>query len=113
MYKKQIYTFFVLLSVFCSVLPLSAGGASTIKKIKIRGFITNIISPTSFEIDDYKITRDEAIVLDFENQSSDIQFKKEDIRIGTEIEVQGLFNDETDELKATKITIDLDQFRKL
>jgi hypothetical protein len=88
--------------------------AAKTKKIKIRGYITNVISPTSFEIDDYRITKDNSLVFDFENQEQgDIKFKPEDIRVGTEIEVQGMLNDETDELTATKVTIDLDQFRKL
>lgn len=113
MYKKQIFSLVVMCSLLVSFFPLSIAGITKLKKIKIRGYITNIISPTSFEIDDYKITKDEALVLDFENQSSEIQFKSEDVHVGTEIEVQGLFNDETDELKATKVTIDLEQFRKL
>jgi hypothetical protein len=112
-FSKQLFVYSVLLALFFSSLPLSAKAQAKVKKVKIRGYITNLISPTSFEIDDFKVTKDESIVLDFENQNKDVFFKKEDMRVGTEIEVQGLLNEETDELTATKVTIDLEQFRKL
>ena len=110
---RRLVSFVLLCALVCTIIPIQTIGQSKTKKIKIRGYITNINSPYSFEIDDYRVTRDESIVLDFENQSPEVQFKSEDIRIGTEIEVQGLFNEETDELKATKVSIDLEQFRKL
>lgn len=113
MKSTRIVSFVALCALFCTIIPVQILGQSKTKKIKIRGYITNINSPYSFEIDDYRVSRDEALILDFENQSPDVQFKPEDIRIGTEIEVQGLFNEDTDELKATKVTIDLEQFRKL
>ncbi len=103
----------LICSFFVSAFSFPSGPPK-IKKVKIRGYITKINSPTSFEIDDYRVTRDEALVLDFENvDNGDVKFKPEDIRVGTEIEVQGMFNDETDELTASKVSIDLDQFRVL
>ena len=39
-----------------------------LKEIKICGYITEFNSPTSFEIEDYRITRDESVVFEFENQ---------------------------------------------
>lgn len=128
MNTKQLLTAAILLTIFVCALPVPAKVAAVSsrsmktsfsvfslerKKKKIRGFITQIISPTSFEIDDYKITRDEALILDFENQGADINFKPGDLRVGTEIEVQGLHDEESGEMTATKISIDLDQFRKL
>lgn len=112
-FRKQLCVCLVFLALFSTVLPLSIKAQAKLKKVKIRGYITNINSPNSFEIDEVKITKNDSIILDFENQSADVQFKKEDVRVGTEIEVQGMFNEETDELTATKVTIDLDQFRKL
>src|ERR1044072_1974302 len=103
----------LICSFFVSAFSFPSG-APKIKKVKIRGYITRINSPTSFEIDDYRVTKDEEVVLDFENvNNGDVKFKPEDIRVGTEIEVQGMFNDETDELTASKVSIDLDQFRTL
>lgn len=84
------------------------------KITKIEGFVTKVESPTRFEIGDYKIARAENIVLTLENQAnSKVQFKPENIRVGTEIEVEGDFNQETNELAAKKVTVDLDQFGKL
>lgn len=112
---RKLLTGLILVCSLLSWIAPVVSAAGKEKKIKIRGYITNIVSPTSFEIDEYKITKDESIVLDFENkdEKNPVQFKPEDIRIGTEIEVQGIYNEETNELKATKVKIDLDQFRKL
>jgi hypothetical protein len=114
--KKQLLVCLTIFAVLFTSLPsvTRAQTPAKVKKVKIRGYVTNVLSPTSFEIDEFKVTKDAAIVLDFENQDKDnIQFKAEDIRVGTEIEVQGSLNEETDELTATKVTVDLDQFRKL
>src|SRR5262245_9759126 len=46
-----------------------------LKEIKIRGYITEMRSPTDFDIEDYRITRDEAFVLDFENAGPDVTFQ--------------------------------------
>jgi hypothetical protein len=98
-----------LLSQMVLPLPLSA----KVKDIKVRGYITSLTSPTSFEIEDYRVTRDESIQLEFDNQTAGVAFKPEDLRVGTLVELRGQFNDETNELKATKIKIDLRQFREL
>jgi hypothetical protein len=87
--------------------------AANVKEIKVRGYITALTSPTSFEIEDYRITRDESLQLEFDNQTAASSFKSEDLRVGTLVELRGLFNSETNELKATKIKIDLRQFRSL
>jgi hypothetical protein len=106
----------VTAAVLCAALLLSPAlartGPAKVKEVKIRGYITEVTSPTSFEIDDYRITRDESVVLEFENQSKDVLFRPEDVRVGAEVEIQGTLNEETNELKAKKIKIDLEQFRK-
>jgi Peptidase family M48/Domain of unknown function (DUF5666) len=84
-----------------------------LKEIKIHGYITEFSSPTSFEIEDYRITRDVSVVLEFENENSEVSFKKEDLRIGTLVEIRGLYDETTSELRATKIRVDLEQFRQL
>jgi hypothetical protein len=91
--------------------PLARAGATT-KQVKIRGYITNVISPTSFEIDDYRVTRDETLVFEFENESAELKFKPEDVRVGAEVEIRGAYDEATRELKASRIKIDLEQFRK-
>ncbi len=84
-----------------------------LEEIKIRGYITELQSPKLFEIEDYRITRDESVVLEFENENSEVTFNKDDLRIGTLVEIRGLYDESTNELRATKIKIDLDQFRQL
>lgn len=81
------------------------------KDVKIRDYVTAVNSPTEFEIEDYRITRDVGFVLDFENASPDLQFKIEDIRVGVELEIKGTFDDATGELKAKSIKVDLEQFK--
>lgn len=110
---KRILGILMLTALLITSAPVNLIASGKTKKVKIRGFITEILSPTSFEIDDVKVKKDATLVFDFENQELGIQFKPEDIRIGTEIEVQGLLDEETGELKATKVTIDLEQFGKL
>ncbi|MEZ5429244.1 MAG: M48 family metallopeptidase [Pyrinomonadaceae bacterium] len=113
MHKKFLV---LLMSVvlFLTTVPAGlAAATSKPKKVKIRGYITDVISPTSFEIDQMKVKRDSSLVLDFENQTPEVNFKPEDIRVGTEIEVEGYLDEETEELNATKITVDLEQFGKL
>lgn len=100
----------------CALLVPAAqaiSGAPKTKKIKIRGYITAFNSPTSFEIEDYRISRDEKIELEFENESPEIKFGIEDLRIGTEVEISGDYNEETNELNARKMRVDLEQFKKL
>src|SRR4029077_16745057 len=86
------------------------------KEVKIRGFVTNVNSPTSFEIDDYKITRDLSLLLDIEkDESGDAKavFNPEDIRVGMELEIKGDFDAATGELKASFIKVFLDDTRRI
>jgi Zn-dependent protease with chaperone function len=94
-------------------LAQQAEAQQKLKQTKIRGYVTEVTSPTTFEIEDYRITRDAGFVLDFENVSPDITFNPNDIRIGVELEIKGLLNEETGELKAQAIKVDLEQFRSI
>lgn len=98
------------LLVFVTTTPFAQG---KLKEIKIVGYITEFHSPNSFEIEDYRITRDESVVLEFENQNPEVAFKLSDLRIGTLVELRGLFDETTNELKATRMKVDLEQFRQL
>jgi hypothetical protein len=90
-----------------------SGNKGKLRQIKILGYITEIRSPTSFEIEDYHVDSDENVVFEFENKDAGVHFSREDLRIGAEVEIYGLYNQATDELKAQKIKLDLAQFRKL
>jgi peptidase M48-like protein len=87
--------------------------SAKLREIKIRGYVTEMRSPTDFDIEDYRITRDEAFVLDFENASPDVTFRLQDIRVGVELEIKGFLNEQTGELKAKAIKVDLEQFRTI
>ena len=83
-------------------------GTAQAKEIKIHGFVTTVNSPTSFEIDDYRIMRDASLVLDIEKDElggASASFKPEDIRVGTELEIKGTYNEQTNELKASSIKV--------
>src|SRR5690349_21129352 len=98
------------LLVFVTTTPFAQ---RKLKEIRIVGYITEFHSSNSFEVEDYRISRDESVILEFENQHADIFFKQSDLRIGTLVEIRGLFDEASNELKATKIKLDLEQFRQL
>jgi Peptidase family M48 len=78
------------------------------KEVKIHGFVTTVTSPTSFEIDDYRITRDVTVVLEIEKDEDAVStavFRPEDIHVGTELEIKGEYNEQTGELKAKSIKV--------
>jgi Peptidase family M48/Domain of unknown function (DUF5666) len=78
------------------------------RDVTIRGFVTSVNSPTSFAIDDYKVTRDKTVPLVLEKQQGDnfrATFKPEDILVGTELEIQGEYDEASGELKAKSIKV--------
>ena len=100
------------LSLFLSTTPFVLA-QKKLKDLKIVGYITEFHSPTSFEIEDYRITRDESVILEFENANPEVTFKQSDLRVGTLVEIRGQFDESSMTLKATKMKVDLDQFRQL
>jgi hypothetical protein len=104
----------VLAVLVCATFVPHVHAQSTrLKDVKIRGYVTDFRSPTDFDIEDYRISRDEEFALDFENASPEIVFRLDDIRIGVELEIKGTFNEETGELKAKAIKVDLEQFKSI
>ena len=99
----------ILLAVIAGALlvPHVSAQAPRLKEVKIRGYVTEFRSPTDFDIEDYRITRDEGFVLDLENASPDVTFQLQDVRVGVELEIKGLLNEQTGELKAKAIKVDL------
>jgi cold shock CspA family protein len=91
------------------ILSLCLLGTSVFARdLTIRGFVTAVNSPTSFVIDDYKITRDKALSIDLDNPqggSSLVTFKPDDIRVGTELEVNGEYDETSCELKAKALKV--------
>ncbi|MFB3915242.1 MAG: M48 family metallopeptidase [Terriglobales bacterium] len=103
----------ILLCV-CALLLLAT--AVSAKNVKIHGFVTTVNSPTNFEIDEYKITKDALLALEVEkDESGDAKatFNPEDIRVGTELEIKGDCNESTGELKAKSIKVFLDDTKRI
>jgi Peptidase family M48/Domain of unknown function (DUF5666) len=96
-------------SLWCLTLPVLA------KEVTIHGFVTEVKSSTSFAIDDYKITRDNTLALELSG-SEGIQpptFRAEDIRVGTELEIKGEYDEESGQLKAKSIKVFLGDAQRL
>jgi hypothetical protein len=96
--------------VFCLAPPVLA------KPVKIHGYVTAIKSSTEFEIDDYRITRESSLVLEFEksdNPEEKISFNPEEIRVGTEMEIRGDLDAVTRQLTAKSIKVNLDEHQRV
>jgi hypothetical protein len=86
------------------------------KSVKIRGYVTAVKSPTEFEIDDYRITRESTLILEFEKSEGPeekISFNPEDIRVGTEMEIRGEFDETTRQLSAKSIKVNLEDHQRV
>lgn len=104
---------FLALLILCL---LSASLPAYAKDVTIHGFVTDVKSPTSFEIDDYTITRDNALVFDLDKGEGDkslATFRPEDLRVGTELEVKGEYDETSGELKAKSIKVFLEDIRMI
>jgi hypothetical protein len=76
------------------------------KTVKVHGYVTQVHSETSFDIDDYKIMRDLALTLEIEKEEpGGPDEPASGIRVGTEIEVKGDFDQKTGQLTAKNIKI--------
>ncbi len=86
------------------------------KAVKIHGFVTSVHSPTEFEIDDYRITKDASVVLELmksEDKEEATAFDASGIRVGTEMEIRGDYDAASGQLTAKSIKVHLDENRRL
>jgi hypothetical protein len=83
--------------------------APKLKDVKIRGYVTEFRSLTDFDIEDYRISRDDVFALEFDNPSPDITFGLNDIRVGVELEIRGRWDETTGELKAQSMRVDFER----
>src|SRR5206468_11932507 len=68
------------------------------------------------EIDDYRITRESSLVLEFEKSDDPEEktsFNPEEIGVGTEIEVRGDFDEVSRQLTAKSIKVNLDEHQRV
>jgi hypothetical protein len=92
-----------------------AADAGTTKSVKLHGYVAEIRSQNSFDIDDYRVSRESTLSLDFEKDEdikSDVAVP-EDIRVGTELEIKGEYNAETHQLTAKSIKVFPSETRRL
>lgn len=102
------------ISAIASVVLLSALAFG--KEVTIHGFVTNVTSPTSFEIDDYQVTRDNSLSIDLgpvEDNSNPGAFVSGDIRVGTELEIKGEYDETSRVLRARSIKVFLEENRRI
>jgi hypothetical protein len=87
-----------------------------VKSVKIHGYVTSIQSPTEFEIDEYRITKDSRLTLELEKSDDPDEktaFDPQDLRVGTEMEVRGDLDEATNRLTARAIEVNLDEHSRL
>lgn len=72
------------------------------KEVTLHGFVTAVHSPTSFEIDDYKIT-DNTASASAEKRAKVPHLKPGELRIGLEVEVKGSYYPSAKEVMARAI----------
>jgi Zn-dependent protease with chaperone function len=98
---------FILAVITFTIIP----SAASTRSVKIHGYVTQVTSSTSFEIEDYRVTSDQGLVLDLGNAGPDVKFALQDLRVGVELQIAGVLDDASGELRAKSIKIDMDQFR--
>ena len=96
---RNIWTALALIASACQLFAAP---------IKIHGFVTGIGSPKTLEVDGYRITRDDSLVFDVDKGDyADATFQPEDLRVGTEVFVEGNYNESNHELHASAIKVSL------
>lgn len=108
---KRAVALAACLTLLLSLAGPPADSLAAARQVKVRGYITNVTSPNAFEIDDYRVTRDESAALEFENETPGAKAGPEALRVGAEVEVSGAYDEATGELKAGRVKVDLEQFR--
>ena len=101
------------LAVLLVMCPFQS--AAKDKDIKIHGYVTSVRTPASFEVDDYRIMADQSVTLEFdtdEDEDNQTDYPK-DIRVGSEIEIRGSYNEESRELKAKSVKVYTRESKKL
>ncbi|QQS42212.1 MAG: M48 family metallopeptidase [Acidobacteriota bacterium] len=105
----------IVLSLVLLPLPTADAKSAKTKELKIKGYITQVNSPTSFEIDEYKISMDGKHDVELQNiEDEAIKFDpRVHLRVGTLVKMKCEVNTETLEARVKEIKIDVKQFRRL
>jgi len=88
------------------LIALFAGSVHA-KEQRVHGYVTAVHGPTSFDVDDYRILRDQSVTIEFVTDDDDqnaADYPK-DIRVGSEIEIRGDYDGQTHELRAKSVKV--------
>lgn len=101
--------------LFLGLPPTTLSSRSKIKTEEIKGYITEINSPTSFEIEDYKMSLDGKYDVELQNvDSKAIKFDPQiHLKVGTLVKIKTKVDTDTLEGRVEEMKIDVKQFRKL
>lgn len=100
----------LLIIVFTTATPISYAKE---KDFTVRGYITQMLSPTAFEIDDYRMYIDPKAQIDLENlDDKNIKFDPaKHLRVGTLVKIKGKIDTETQKVTIKELKLDFKQFR--
>lgn len=95
---------------FLTIAPLSS---AKVKDFSVRGYITQVLSPASFEMDDYSMYVDPKVEVDLENiDDKSIKFDpQKHLRVGTLVKIKGKIDTDTQKVTVKELKIDFKQFR--
>lgn len=104
-------TLLFVLALF--LLTVSPNSTAKEKDFTVRGYITHVISSTSFEMDDYRMHVDSKVKVDLENiDDKSIKFDpQKHLRVGTLVKIKGKIDTDTQEVTVKELKIDFKQFR--
>lgn len=105
----------VILLSFLLASPSVQSSYDKIKTIEIKGYVTQIHGPSSFEIDEYKMSLDGKYDVELQNvEDKALKFDPaQHLKIGTLVKIKSKVNTETLEGSVSEIKIDFKQFRRL
>lgn len=101
---------FVLALSFVTITPISSAKE---KDFTVRGYVTQVLSPTSFEMDDYSMYVDPKVEVNLENiDDKSIKFDpQKHLRVGTLVKIKGKIDTDTQKVTVKELKIDFKQFR--
>lgn len=109
------FAFFTLAILFFGSLFATQRSQAKIKTIEIRGYVTQVNSPSSFELDEYKVTLDGKYDVELQNiEDKALKFDPSvHIKVGTLVKMKCKVDTDTLEARVEEIKIDVKQFRRL
>lgn len=113
--KIRIFVTLLLSFGFLASNPSVGSTSNKFKDLEIKGYVTQINSPSSFELDEYKINLDGRYDVELQNvEDKALKFDPaQHLKIGTLVKMKCRVNTETLAATVKEIKIDVKQFRRL